>query len=144
MSSDEFRPEGSGDFDQIPEPELHARSSDPGTSHDSMAAYDRDRMKSASMLVIELHQRHGPMALFELEPLFAEAFQRPHAPNLPRQARRTAGDRGKLHNTGRRKLNPATNCEGEVWEYGEGPAPEIHRCPACGGLLKRNLPPAPE
>jgi hypothetical protein len=125
------------DFDREGD-ELHARSSDPETSHDSMKAYDKDRLRGAQQCVVDLHQRHGELALFELEVLFAQEWQELCSPHLFRQARRSAADKGLLHKTGETKLNPTTNRQQEVWKYGEGPPVVLCYCPYCGGLVRRD------
>ena len=125
-------------FDDDSEPVLRARSSDPDTSHEAMASYDPERMKSASTLAVLLHRVHGPMALFELEPLFAEAWGQKCAPNVPRMGRKTAGDAGILRPTGEKRINPVSGNACDVWQYKPGPPPKILRCSECGGITGRD------
>lgn len=121
----------------VPEPVLTARGSDPDTSHQALAAFDRATMARAAHLVVEIHRQHGPLADFELEPLFAVGYRQPCCAHLYRQARSAARDRGLIRDSRRHKRNPITNREQILWEACAEALPVLHRCEACGHLLRR-------
>lgn len=120
-----------------PEPALLARGSDPETSHAAMAAFDRETMSAAADLVVRLHIEHGPLADYELRVLFGRTYQPSCCAHLYRQARSTARDRGQIRDSGFRKVDPTTHRHQVVWEACADPPPVIHRCAACGHLLRR-------
>lgn len=117
--------------------ELHARKSDPDTSKESMDAFDRARMGHAADVVVELYRRHGPMADYQLRPLFAQAWNAPCSRHLYQQARSVARDKGRIRDSGSRVKNPESGRRQILWEAAEGPPPEIHRCPTCGRITGR-------
>jgi hypothetical protein len=120
------------------EAELHARGSDPSTSHEAMAAYDKQRMANAVAFVTDLYRRHGPMADYQLRDRFREEWTEPCCEHLYRQARSSARDKGLVHDTGTTVRNPETGRQQIVWAYCDEPAPLIHRCPTCGKLTRRS------
>lgn len=115
---------------------LAARTSDPETSRDAMAAYDEDRMRSAMDCVVRLHRERGPMAGFELKAAFAAAWGRPCDDSLHRQARNQARRNGWIRNTGRRRTCPSSGQEQIVWEACHEAPPAIQRCETCGAVLR--------
>jgi len=123
------------------EAELHARQSDPSTSHAAMAAYDKDRMANAVAFVVDLYRRHGQMADYQLQQRFREEWTAPCCDHLYRQARSSARDKGLIRDTGTTAVNPETKRQQIVWERCDEPAPHIARCPTCGGLTRRILAP---
>jgi hypothetical protein len=118
-------------------PVLLARHSDPETSHESMAAYDVDRMENAMDCVVAIHRERGPLADFELAIAFAETWTEPCCLHLYRQARSAARDKGLIYDTGARRINPTTNRRQVVWAFQVGSAPVIERCASCGHVLRR-------
>jgi hypothetical protein len=123
------------DDDDLP---LFARGSDPETSHEAMAAFDRDTMRSAMAVVVDLHRTRGPMADYELKTAFEVAWAGPCCDHLYQQARSSARDAGQIRDTGETRVNPATNRRQVVWAYDPVGTPlVIERCHACGHLLRR-------
>lgn len=119
--------------------QLNARSGDPETSHAAMAAYDPSKMSDAVRAVIAVYEHHGPLADFELEPLFEDTYRTPHCRHLYRQARSIARDAGRIRDTGTRKINPATRRRQVVWEACTVEPPDIPRCPMCGKVMRGGL-----
>jgi hypothetical protein len=120
--------------------DLGVRVSDPDTSREAMAAFDREVMLNAVTLVIALYQRFGPMADFELKPRFASAWDRPACAHLYRQARSSARDLGRIRASGRKGVNPASNRQQVIWEACATSVPVKCRCDQCGHLLRRITP----
>lgn len=116
---------------------LNARRTDPETSHESMAAYDPERMRSAMDYVIAMYRQQGPMADYEAQPMFDRTFQLLHDESLYRQARNQAIRKGFIYDTDERRVNPTTNRRQVVWAFRQGEAPSILRCHACGHVLGR-------
>lgn len=123
--------------DLFAEPVLRARVSDPDTSQAAAASYDRDKLAGASRLAERLHRDHGPLADYEYRPLFLDAYEGKCCAHLYRQARSTARDAGRIRDSGTKKVNPETGRQQVVWEYCDGTAPEIKKCPTCGHVLRR-------
>lgn len=122
-----------------PDIELHARSTDPATSHEAMEQYDKERLASASDHIVELLRTRGPMADFQQQTAFAQTWKSPCCAHLYQQARSTARDQGRIVNTGEKIVNPATNRKQVVWAYAPNPVPPTLRyCPTCGGLVRRS------
>jgi len=119
--------------------DLYARQSDPDTSHDSMAAYDRRRMSAAVLTVVSIYQEFGPLADYQLRDRFEATFAAPHSRHLYQQARSIARDRGRIRDSGDRIVNPASRRRQIVWEACNDPAPEIVKCPTCGHLMRRRV-----
>jgi hypothetical protein len=117
--------------------DLYARQSDPETSHDSMAAYDRRRMSAAVSMVVSIFEECGRLADYELQGRFEAAFAAPHSLHLYRPARSVARDRGRIRDSGDRIVNPTSRRRQIVWESCHAPAPEIVKCPTCGHLMRR-------
>lgn len=125
------------DFEREPEaPELRARAGDPSTSHESMARMDLERMTSAMGLYVRLLKEHGPMAEFEVRPLFYEAYEFKSCDHLHQQARSSARDQGLVRPTGEKRINPKTGRRQEVWEACNIPKPTLHKCPTCGHVTR--------
>lgn len=118
---------------------LHARSSDPDTSHAAMAAFDEEKMESAVDLVIHLYRTYGPMADFKLQAMFEATWgSKKSCRHLYQQARSVSRDRGWVVDTGKRVTNPMTNRKQILWEYCDDPQPVVVvRCPTCGKLIGR-------
>jgi hypothetical protein len=123
------------------DPELHARRGDPSTSHAAMAAYPRERMAGAAACVVALYRDYGPMADYELKERFAVAWGMNCSPHLYQQARSVARDNGLVRDSGRKVVNPGTGYKQVVWEYCTTPGPIILRCPCCGKVTGRAVPP---
>jgi hypothetical protein len=123
----------------VPEDDLllRARTSDPETSHQAMAAYDREKMKGAVACVIQLFRTHGPMADYQLRHAFAQAWPHPCCDHLYQQARSIARDQGRVRDTGARVRNPETHRQQIVWEACHQPPVDIQLCPTCGHVLRR-------
>lgn len=122
------------DDDDLP---LFARTSDPDTSHESMAGFSRERLRSAMKVVVQLFERWGPMADFELEPRFRAVWPK-GCRHLYRQARSSARDRGQVKDTGVKIRNPASNKHQIVWARCQGLPVIIEKCPTCGHVLGRH------
>lgn len=121
------------------EVELHARTLDPDTSQDAMAAYDEDRMRSAALVVTRLYRDRGPMADFEMRAAFDQVWDRPQDESLHRQARNQARNQGWIRDTGERRVNPATKRLQIVWAFQADPhPPALDFCPTCGALRGRD------
>lgn len=116
---------------------LFARASDPETSRDAMAAYDREAMRSAMTCVVALLRERGRMADYELRAAFPAAWGKPCDDSLYRQARNQARNKGLIFDTTERRRNPTTNRQQVVWAFRVGDPPAIHRCPSCGGIVRR-------
>lgn len=117
-------------------PTLHARTSDPATSRASMKASEA-QVGAAMALVVALHEKHGPLADFELEALFYPAYGAQACDHLHQQARRSAADQGRIKDTGVVKVNPATGRRQIVWAACNEPKPTIEKCDKCGHVLRR-------
>jgi hypothetical protein len=119
---------------------LRARTGDPSTSHEAMAAYDRDRMQNAVDWVISLYRSYGPMADFQLQERFMNTWEGKCCPHLYQQARSVARDRGHIVATEDRIVNPITKRKQIVWEYRAEACPvTIHKCPLCGKVTGRSV-----
>jgi len=117
---------------------LFARGSDPETSHEAMAAYDRARLRSAIDVVVTLHREQlGGLADYELRAAFEARWQQPCCDHLYQQARSSARDKGLIRDSGERRVNPTTNRRQVVWEACAEAPPMIDRCSACGHVLRR-------
>ncbi len=119
------------------EPIMRARAGDPETSHAAMAAFDREQLRSAVGVIVDLHRRLGPLADFQQGPAFLQAWQRKCCDHLYRQARSVARDAGLLRDSGERLVNPTTNRRQVVWVAVEGDAIDVPRCPTCGAVRRR-------
>lgn len=126
----------SDEEDSTPDLPLFARTSDPSTSHESMAKMDRARVQGAALVMVQILQDNGPLADFEQRPLFEAALGRPGG-HLYRQARSVARDQGLVRKTEHEKFNPATKRYQIVWEACNEPPPTILKCPTCGHVLSR-------
>lgn len=115
---------------------LRARGSDPETSHAAMAAYDREKMRAASAVVVQLYRDHGPLPDFTMSALFTVAWGRACDESLHRQARNQARNHGLVRDSGQRVQNPQTKRLQIVWEACEIPAPDVPCCPTCGRVLR--------
>lgn len=118
---------------------MRARSGDPSTSHEAMAAYDKDRIANAVVFVTDLYRRYGPMADYQLREKFEAEWNERCCDHLYQQARSCARDRGLVRDTGTTIRNPTTGRRQIVWEFCDEPEPPlIHRCPTCGKLTRRS------
>lgn len=116
---------------------LQARHGDPETSHEAMEDYDKAKMSEASACVVRIYQEHGPLADFQLKPIFDSEWGHDCSFHLYRQARSVARDLGKIVDSGERLLNPETNRLQIIWEFATGKPIKIHKCPTCGHVLRR-------
>lgn len=116
---------------------LHARTSDPDTSHEAMETYDQGRMRSAVQVVVQLFRDRGPMSDYQLRDAFAQAWMTPCDDSLHRQARSVARDKGLIRDTGERSVNPTTGRRQVVWGACHDEAPQLQRCHSCGHILRR-------
>jgi hypothetical protein len=118
--------------------ELHARTSDPETSHEAMARLDRKKMGDAVTQVIALYKQHARLADYELRPLFEAVWGIDCCDHLYQQARSVARDAGHVRDSGEKAVNPATNRRQVIWEYVADPIPmHIENCPTCGHVTRR-------
>lgn len=133
MEQDDF------DFDAVEDvdDQLHARASDPDTSHEAMAAVDRGAMLAASRLIQTLLREDGEMADYQMRDRFSVRWGRPSSRHLYQQARSVARDHGWVRDTGRRVVNPESNRKQIVWEACDQPPVVITKCSSCGHVLRR-------
>ena len=118
--------------------ELHARSSDPETSHEAMAEYDDNRMENAIDWVVAMYSAFDKLADFQLKELFDKVWQGRGCGHLYQQARSVARDRGHIIATKERIVNPKSKRKQIVWKYCENPKPvTIHYCETCGKVISR-------
>ena len=116
---------------------VRAKATDPQTSQDAAAALTENQAdRQATIdLIVRIFAKHGPLADFEMAPLFLA--ERPESTaHHPAVARDLARKEGLVRDTGRTKVNPASSCKGMVWEFGRDDEylarTPLGRCPTCG------------
>lgn len=118
---------------------VRARTYDPTTSHEAAVALEAEqsRLHRAVDVVLELLKVQGPLADFEISPQFYEQVN--GVPHLHKMARHWARQKGLVKDTGEKRVNPASNRKGIVWDLGEDKAflsYELVRCSECGHVSR--------
>jgi hypothetical protein len=127
---------------EVERDDLHARATDPETSHESMKRVSAEQLQSASEFILHLLRVHGPLADFEIKPLFDAVYSDQRYTSLARQARNQNIHQGRVRRCDKddpeqTRVNPATDRQQIVWKISFGPAPTLERCEACGRILRK-------